>query len=34
MTHVFQVQTFLLPEARRANAEIGAFVRARVGVSG
>ena len=34
MTHVFQVQTFLLPEARRANAEIGAFIRARVGVSG
>lgn len=34
MTHVFQMQTLLLPEARRANAEIGAFIRSRVGASG
>ena len=32
MTHVFQMQTFLLPEARRANREIADFVRARVGL--
>jgi acetyl esterase/lipase len=30
MTHVFQAQTLLLPEARRANAEIGAFIRSRL----
>jgi len=29
MTHVFQLQTLLLPEARRANREIGAFIRSR-----
>jgi acetyl esterase/lipase len=33
MTHVFQMQTLLLPEARRANAEIGAFIRSRLGLT-
>jgi acetyl esterase/lipase len=32
MMHVFQIQAPFLPEARRANAEIGAFVRSRLGL--
>ena len=33
MTHVFQLQTFLLPEARRANVEIAAFIRSKTGLA-
>jgi monoterpene epsilon-lactone hydrolase len=33
MMHVFQIQAPWLPEARRANREIGAFVRSRVSIA-
>ena len=33
MTHVFQLQCQFVPEARRANDEIAAFVRSRVGLA-
>ncbi|RPI20951.1 MAG: alpha/beta hydrolase, partial [Actinobacteria bacterium] len=32
MMHVFQMQSLLLPEARHANADIGAFIRSRLGL--
>ena len=32
MMHVFHIQSLFLPEARRANAEIGAFIRSRLGL--
>jgi len=32
MMHVFQIQSLFLPEARRANREIAAFIRSKVGL--
>jgi monoterpene epsilon-lactone hydrolase len=32
MMHVFQIQALFLPEARRANREIAAFIRSKVGL--